>query len=143
VWQLNSRATTILAGALGIMLTAWACGGSDNKSPTSPTPTPTPTPPANPAPATATVTITANGVSSSAIDLAVSGTVMFINSDSRAHQMMSNPHPAHTDCPALNVGVLQAGESRATAALTTARACGFHDHMNPGTSALLGTVTIR
>jgi hypothetical protein len=58
--------------------------------------------------------------------------------------MSSDPHPAHTDCPAINsVGFLQPGESRATANLTTARTCGFHDHNRDTDTTLQGTIIIQ
>ena len=66
------------------------------------------------------------------------------NSDSAAHWVASDPHPSHEDCPELNsVGVLQPGERRTSGNLVTTRSCGFHDHDNPGTRALQGTVTIQ
>jgi hypothetical protein len=134
------RAISVAIGALGLVVTVWACGGSSsssNPNPMSPTPTP------NPAPSTMTVMITASGLSNSTFDLAVGGTVTFVNNDTQAHEPASNPHPAHTDCPALNVGALNPGESRATGALTVARACGFHDHMHADAAAWKGTITIR
>ncbi len=91
----------------------------------------------------ATITIGATGVTPSSVEVAVGGTVTFVNSTGDNHDMDSNPHPVHTDCPALNVGLLRPGESRASQALTTARTCGFHDHNNPGTASLMGTITIR
>jgi plastocyanin len=133
------RAISIATVALALGITAWSCGGDSSKPPTSPTPSPNP----NPAPATVTITITNAGVSPSAVDVAVGGTVTFTNNASDAHDMDSNPHPVHTDCPALNVGVLRPGESRASQALSAARSCGFHDHNNPGTGSLMGTITIR
>jgi hypothetical protein len=70
--------------------------------------------------------------------------VTFVNRDTRDHRPASDPHPAHTDCPPFaNIGTLRPGESRATSTLNTARTCGFHDHLNPGTTSLQGTVTIR
>jgi len=73
----------------------------------------------------------------------VQGQVRFTNQDSRAHQPQSNPHLVHTDCPAINnVGVLQPGESRLTGAFDVAKACGFHDHMNPDTTGLGGTIRV-
>jgi hypothetical protein len=57
--------------------------------------------------------------------------------------MSSNPHPVHTDCPALNVGVLTPGQSRTSNALTSARTCGFHDHDLPTDSRWMGQVTVR
>jgi hypothetical protein len=73
----------------------------------------------------------------------VRGQVRFVNQDSRAHQPQSNPHLVHTDCPALNnVGVLQPGESRLTGSFDVEKVCGFHDHMNPDTPGLGGTVRV-
>jgi plastocyanin len=70
--------------------------------------------------------------------------VMFINSDSRAHDMFSNPHPEHTDCLELNqVGHLEAGQRRETGNLNTVRRCGFHDHDDPNNRGLQGTITIQ
>jgi plastocyanin len=138
---MKTRASGVFLAALAIAITAYACGGSDNPAP--PT-TPTPNPPqTGPAPMTQTVSITGSGLSTRSIDVAVGGTVTFVNNDNRAHEMSSNPHPAHTDCPALNVGNLNPGESRATAAITVARSCGMHDHQNPGTASLQATLTFR
>ena len=58
--------------------------------------------------------------------------VQFVNNDSRADDMDSDPHPEHTDCPPINaVGFLSPNQSRQTENLTIARTCGFHDHGNP------------
>jgi hypothetical protein len=58
--------------------------------------------------------------------------------------MASNPHPEHTDCPAINdVGFLQSGQSRQTGNLTTVRTCGFHDHNDPFTTAWQGSIVIQ
>ncbi len=132
---------SILVGALGIVITAWACGGSSSSnSPTSPTPPP----PSNPPPSTVTVMITGSGVSTQWVDLSAGGTVTFVNNDTRQHWIASNPHPAHTDCPPTNnVATLNPGEMRATQALTVVRSCGWHDHLNPGTVSLQGTITIH
>ena len=52
-----------------------------------------------------------------------------LNSDSRTHEMDSDPHPEHTDCPELNqIGFLNPGQSRQSGNLNTARKCGMHDH---------------
>ena len=113
-----------------------SCKGS-NTSPTSPS--------SGTGPVGATVTIGANGaVSPAAVTINVGEVVMFVNNDSRSHEMQSNPHPQHTDCPAINaVATLQPGQSRSTGNFTTARSCGFHDHANPNSAALQGTITIR
>jgi hypothetical protein len=138
---MKTRAAGVLVGALAIIITAYACGGSDSSTPpTSPSPNP---PTTGPAPASQTVMITGNGVSMATFDLAVGGTITFVNNDTRAHEIASNPHPQHTDCPALNIGSLNPGQTRATSALTVARSCGFHDHGDPSNASLHGTVTVR
>ena len=79
-------------------------------------------------------------------DLTVSrGTrVTFINNDTRAHEMFSDPHPEHTDCQELNqVGHLEPGQQRETGNLNIVRRCGFHDHINENNRALQGTITIQ
>jgi hypothetical protein len=69
---------------------------------------------------------------------------MFVNNDNRPHDMSSNPHPEHTDCPAINqAGFLQPGQSRETGNLTTARTCGFHDHNRDSDTTLQGTIVIQ
>ena len=63
--------------------------------------------------------------------------VTILNSDSRTHEMDSDPHPEHTDCPELNqIGFLNPGQSRQSGNLNIARKCGIHDHGNPDTAAL-------
>jgi hypothetical protein len=58
--------------------------------------------------------------------------VTFVNLDRRNHTIASDPHPAHTDCPATyQVGLLQPRQSRDTASLTVARSCGYHDDNVP------------
>jgi hypothetical protein len=70
--------------------------------------------------------------------------VTFINSDSRNHNMSSNPHPDHTDCPAINdVGVLVTGQRRQTGNLNVARTCGYHDHDDPENPRWKGTIAIQ
>jgi plastocyanin len=124
----------ILAGIACTILAA--CG--DSSSSTSPTPTPTPSP------TSATITIANNAVSPQRVTITRGGTVTFVNNDSQMHEMASDPHPVHTDCPAINqVGVLAPGQSRQTGALNTARTCGFHDHQQATVSSLSGTITIQ
>jgi hypothetical protein len=70
--------------------------------------------------------------------------VVFVNSDSRTHNMTSDPHPTHEDCPELNqVGFLNPGQRRESGNLVVSRTCGFHDHDNPGTLTLQGAITIQ
>ena len=70
--------------------------------------------------------------------------VTFINNDSRPHEMNSDPHPEHTDCPELNqVGHLEPGQQRDSGNLNVARRCGFHDHINDQNRNLQGSITIQ
>ena len=116
-------------------LLAVSCGGGSS-SPSSPSP--------NDGTAAATITITSSGVSPKAVTVTVGSRVLFVNNDSREHDMASDPHPIHTDCPPINdVGTLSPGQSRMTGNLTTARTCGYHDHENPSTTSLQGTITIQ
>ncbi|GMV22256.1 MAG: hypothetical protein AMXMBFR57_22050 [Acidimicrobiia bacterium] len=128
------------AAALRLFLVAVvtsACGGSSGSTPTTPgggTTTPT---------VTNTITITAQGANPLNIQISQGTRVLFINNDSRAHNMASDPHPAHTDCPELNVGLLQPGQQRESGNMNTVRTCRLHDHDNPTVTSLQGSVTIR
>ena len=130
------------AGVAALIITAvaMACGGgSSNNSPMAPTPPPSG---GSPAPSTLTLTITSNGVTGSG-EVAVGGTVTMVNNGTSTHEMSSDPHPAHTDCPLLNFGSLQPGQQRTSQPLTSARTCGMHDHINPGTQSLTRSIVIR
>ena len=70
--------------------------------------------------------------------------VRFVNSHNRTHQMASDPHPNHTDCPAINaLPTLDPGQSGQTNALTTSRTCGVHDHLNDTDAKLKGSIVVR
>ena len=94
------------------MLAAVACGGGGGGTPPTPHQHAQPATPASPVatdPAT-TITITAAGVSPKEIQVAVGGRVTFVNNDNAFHEMTSDPHPIHTDCPEINaVGALGTG----------------------------------
>jgi plastocyanin len=88
-----------------------------------------------------------NAVCPQTMTVAKGTRVTFINNDTRTHDMESDPHPEHTDCPELNqVGVLQPGQQRDSGNLNgnpnTAKRCGFHDHLNDTNAALQGAITI-
>jgi plastocyanin len=90
------------------------------------------------------VTITASGASPRNVSVALGSRVLFVNNDSHSHNMTSDPHPEHTDCPDLNqVGFLSPGQSRETGNLVVARTCGFHDHDNPDNQTLHGQIVIQ
>lgn len=91
---------------------------------------------------TTTITITSAGASPRDITVAVGSRVTFVNNDSQPHDMASNPHPEHTDCPAL-VAFVTPGNSATTLNLNTVRTCGFHDHNQPSNTSLQGTIRIQ
>jgi plastocyanin len=107
-------------------------------------------PPTNPSPGGGgggtgtTITITSAGVSPKSITVARGAQVTFVNNDSRTHEMNSNPHPEHTDCPEINaVGFLNPLQSKQTGNLNTARTCGYHDHNRDFDESLKGTIVIQ
>jgi plastocyanin len=89
------------------------------------------------------VTVTANGVTASGTTLASGGTITWVNSDNRVHDMSSDPHPQHSDCPAVTSGDLNPGQQRTVGPITSVRTCGFHDHLNPGSTTLQGRITVQ
>ena len=127
-----SRRTTLFA-ALALVVSV-TCG----KSPTVPTPGNTPQVQTN------TITITASGASPRNIQIAQGTRVLFINNDTRSHNMTSDPHPDHNECPDINqVGFLAPGQSRETGNMVDLRTCGFHDHDNPSQATLTGQIVTK
>lgn len=134
-----------LRGAVltGLAIIAVACGGGGSDggggTPTTPTnPTPPPT-------GTTTITITAAGVSPQSITVPVGSRVTFINNDNRTHEMNSDPHPTHGDCPAIDegIGFMAPGQTKLTTNLTVARTCGYHDHNQPDVASLRGRIIVQ
>jgi hypothetical protein len=112
-----------------------ACGGNPNS--------PTPGSGGNAGAIDATVTINNNGVSDNQPRVNLGARIRFTNADSRVHTIYSTPHGTHTDCPALNnIGDLQPGQSKESAALTTRGGCGFHDHNDPDNNNFRGQVLV-
>ena len=127
--------TRISVGAV-LAVAMSACGGNGDSGggPTSPSPNP----------GSVTITITSSGVSPKTVTVAPGAQVTFLNSDSRPHEIMSDPQSEHSDCPAINqVGVIQPGNSRQTGNLNAVRTCGFHDRNQPSNSALQGSIRIQ
>ena len=91
------------------------------------------------------MTIGSNGsISPAAVAITRGGRVTIINNDSRAHDMSSDPHPEHTQCPEINqIGFLTSGQQRTSGNFNTARTCTFHDHNQPDTAGLKGTIVIQ
>ena len=122
---------------LGLGIAACSSGGSSSSAPTSPD-TGTPASPS------ATITITSSGVSPKTVTISAGGQVTFINNASRTHNMQSDPHPEHTDCPELaQVGFLTPGQSRTSGNLNTVRTCGYHDHDDFSNTRFQGSIVIQ
>ena len=127
-----SRPGKACALAIAILLPSVAgCGGSPS------TPTPTPNNPNQ-------IVITSAGTITP-VEIVVSpgSRVLFVNNDTRRHEMSSDQHPDHLLCPEINIGVLQPGQSRETLNLIAVRTCTFHDHENPDAAGLKGRIVIR
>ena len=119
-----------------------ACGGGG--SPTSPSGGGAGVGTGSPGASGATITIANGRVTPSTVTIAVGQSVTFINSDGRVHNVSSDPHPAHTECPSINgVGTISNGQTKLTNSLPSARSCGFHDHDDPDNNQLKGTIVIQ
>jgi plastocyanin len=120
-----------------LVAVAVACGGGSggsNNNPTGPSGGGTTQP---------TITITAGGVDPREINIRSGQTVLFVNNDSRPHQMLTTPHLRHDDCPPINnVDTLAPGASRMTGGMTVSRICGYHDHMNPEDNRFRGQINV-
>lgn len=127
---INAAIATALAFAFA------ACGGDGGGSPTSPS--------GGDGPIAATIVIDATGtVTPKDVTVPVGSRVTFTNNHSSGHDMSSDPHPAHTLCTSLNVGLISPGQSRTSRNLDTARVCTYHDHINETNTALMGTIRVQ
>jgi plastocyanin len=101
-------------------------------------------PSTTPASETVTIAVTSAGATPKNVTVKPGSQVTFTNNDTVQHQMFSDPHPEHTDCPELDtVGVLAPGQSRQSENLNTVRTCGFHDHIHFENESLKGSITIQ
>lgn len=135
--------TIWLRTAAGVAVFAGVClgcgggggGGGGGGTPTAPTPG---------TGIGATITIRADGsVDPKDVRIDVGQMVRFVNQDTRAHEMLSNPHTVHTECPATNdVGVVNVGQSKTTAVFSRVSSCGFHDHMNAEATRMQGSIRV-
>jgi plastocyanin len=129
------------SGVVTALALTVACGGDGSNNQGGPSGNPPPSPP-NPS---TTITITSAGVSPKTLTVARGTQVSFVNNDSRAHEMASDPHPTHGSCPEIETGVgfIQAGQTKQTGNLNTVRTCGYHDHNRDTDTSLQGTITIQ
>ena len=92
----------------------------------------------------ATITISSSGVSPSQVTIAVGQSVTFVNNDTRAHTMNSDPHPVHNNCPSINsVASISPGQSKSTLGFAGTGSCGFHDHNDSANTSLMGRIVIQ
>ena len=130
--------------AAAALATAIACGGSDGGSggpngPSGPTVSST----GSVGTIGATITISSSGVNPSQVTVSVGQSIRFVNNDSRAHDMASDPHPAHTACPSLNRGSIAASQTRDSNGFGNAGTCTYHDHNEDTNASLKGRITIQ
>ena len=124
-------ATRSTAVQTGLALLLAAC--SDGSSPVAPTQT---------GAAGNLITITSAGASPSAIQIRLGERVVFVNNDTVSHEMSSDLHPTHDECPQINqAGFLQPGQTRETGNFTVVEVCTFHDHLDSTNASLNGTIT--
>ena len=136
---MNRRYTFVLTAFAVIALAA--CGGGSG-SPGGPSGGGggTTTPPPG---AAATINILSSGVSPKSVTVPVGSRVNFANQSSDNVEVTSDPHPIHTDCPALNVGVVSPGRTGQTGVLNTARTCSYHDHGRSEDTRWQGSIVIQ
>ena len=90
-----------------------------------------PSPAANQTPSgTNAVAILDFAFSPSPIAVKAGEAVAWTNMDSNAHQIASDPHPLHTDLPALNSGILSQGQSFSFVFDSTGTFV-YHCHLHP------------
>ena len=141
-----ARLVVAAAFAVALAAVAGACGGG---SPTQPSP------PGGDggggggggggSTQTTTMTINANGVlTPNDITVAVGSRVTIVNNHNRPHEMNSDPHPTHGDCPGIDdIGFLAVGQSKTGGNMTSARTCGIHDHNDPFNTGLQGRIRVQ
>lgn len=142
----GNRILAAKAASIAALIVMTACGGS---SPTSPGggggSAPVVQSTGSVGAVGATITIGANGaVSPTQVTVAVGQSVTFTNNSSGTHDMESDPHPAHTNCPSIaNVGLLQPGQSKTTFGFANTGSCGYHDHNASENNSLKGRIVVQ
>jgi plastocyanin len=142
----GNRILAAKAASIAALIVMTACGGS---SPTSPGggggSAPVVQSTGSLGAVGATITIGANGaVSPTQVTVAVGQSVTFTNNSSGTHDMESDPHPAHTNCPSIaSVGLLQPGQSKTTFGFANTGSCGYHDHNASENNSLKGRIVVQ
>ena len=122
-----------MGGLALLMMLASSCA---SESPTAPSPTAVHTLPS-------TIMIAEGEVFPAELTIAVGQQVAFMNHDRTSYTIAGGRGASELDCPEINaVGVLAAGDSKTTAAFTTAKTCDFQ--ASHGESALVtGRIVVR
>ena len=119
-----------------VALSALACAGESPVAPSAPPDEPT-------SGGSNVVTITPAGVSPQTIQIRPGERVLFVNTNTVVHEISSDDHPSHLECPAINqVGSISPGQSKETGNFVTAQTCMYHDHLDALNPGVLGTIVI-
>lgn len=90
--------------------------------------------------ATYDVTYTDTGFSPTSVTLVVGDTVRWTNVSAANYvEIASDPHPTHTEYPALNLGTVNPNGGTASLTFSDSGTFGYHNHLNPGHT---GTVIV-
>lgn len=136
-----STHSIVLAALLAGAAAAAACGGGGGTGPTSTSPA-TGSSGVVPGSIGATISLTATGANPIDVRIEATQRVRFVNTDTRPHQVQTNPHNFHTDCPPNNVILLNPGQQVDTAVFNEVKACGYHDHLLPDEQRFWGTIRV-
>ncbi len=124
------RSIAWLVGAVSMVVWLDGCGG-------------TPTSPSDSTPTTPTLTVTDTSVSPTTLQISVGDRVMIVNNGTSIHELQSNEHLVHADCPPMNTpGTLNPGASGLTGTFTLSGTCGFHDHQSPDGASFQGFILV-
>ena len=132
------RYSLVLAASAALGISACGGGSGSPGGPSGGGGTATPPPGA-----AATVNILSSGTSPKVVTVSVGSRVNFSNQSGGNIEISSDPHPQHTECPALNIGALRSGQTAQTGAFTSARTCRYHDHGRPGDERWQGSIVIQ
>ncbi len=148
------RNTTLLAIVIAVIVIALAAWVLPKKTPVTVTVSPTPTvasidetaaPSAAPAesstpsPSSLTIHIKDSRFQTSSLHIQAGQTVTWINDDSIAHMVDSDPHPSHTILSALQSPQIESGQSYSIT-FTKTGTFPYHCHLHP---SMKGTIVVE
>jgi len=90
----------------------------------------------NAAAAADTITYDGSSFSPSSLTVKVGDAIEITNQSSASLAFNSDQHPTHTDEPELNVGTIDAGQTK-TFNVTKAGSWGYHNHLNPSQKGMI------